>query len=127
MSRERRRGMVERGHPRLSICRQCRILGLARSTWYHRPKGESATNLELMRHIDEQFLETPFYGSRQMRRHLRHQGLVVGRGRVRRLMRRMGLMAIYQKPKTSQPHPGHFPRLSEPHRAWQGAGQGTGR
>ena len=78
--------MVERGHPRLSICRQCRILGLARSTWYHRPRGESATNLDLMRRIDEQFLETPFYGSRQMRRHLRHQGIVVGRGRVRRLM-----------------------------------------
>ena len=99
--------MVERGHPRLSISRQCHILGLARSTWYHRPKGESAINLDLMRRIDEQFLETPFYGSRQMRLHLRHQGIVVGRGRVRRLMRRMGLMAIYQKPKTSQPHPGH--------------------
>ena len=107
MSRERRRGMVERGHPRLSICRQCRILGLARSTWYHRPKGESATNLELMRHIDEQFLETPFYGSRQMRRHLRYQGIEIGRGRVRRLMRKMGLVAIYQKPRTSAPHPEH--------------------
>ncbi|WP_428558933.1 MAG: IS3 family transposase [Solidesulfovibrio sp. DCME] len=64
-------------------------------------------NLDLMRRIDEQFLETPFYGSRQMRRHLRHQGIEIGRGRVRRLMRKMGLMAIYQKPKTSQPHPGH--------------------
>ncbi len=51
-------------------------------------------NLALMRRIDEQFLETPFYGSRQIRRHLRHQGIVVGRGRVRRLMRRMGLVAI---------------------------------
>jgi len=107
MSRERRRGMVERGHPRLSICRQCHLLGLARSTWYHRPKSESAMNLDLMRRIDEQFLETPFYGSRQMRRHLRHQGIEVGRGRVRRLMRKMGLMAIYQKPRTSQPHPEH--------------------
>jgi hypothetical protein len=57
--------------------------------------------------IDEQFLETPFYGSRQMQRHLRHQGLEIGRGRVRRLMRKMGVMAIYQKPKPSQPHPGH--------------------
>ena len=53
-------------------------------------------NLDLMRRIDEQFLETPFYGSRQMRLHLQHQDIVVGRGRVRRLMRRMGLMAIYQ-------------------------------
>ena len=99
--------MVEREHPRLSISRQCRILGLARSTWYHRPKGESAMNLDLMWRIDAQFLETPFYGSRQMQRHLRHQGIMVGRGRVRRLMRRMGLMAIYQKPKTSVPHPEH--------------------
>ncbi|KHK00534.1 Mobile element protein [Desulfovibrio sp. TomC] len=64
-------------------------------------------NLELMRHIDEQFLETPFYGSRQMRRHLRHQGIEIGRGRVRRLMRKMGLVAIYQKPRTSAPHPEH--------------------
>lgn len=83
-------------------------------------------NLDLMRRIGEQFLETPFYGSRQMRRHLRHQGLVVGRGRVRRLMRRMELMAIYQKPKTSQPHPGHkiYPYLlrglaiKRPDQAW---------
>jgi putative transposase len=69
--------MVDPGHPRLSISRQCRILGLARSTWYHRPKGEPAKNLDVMRRIDEQFLETPFYGLRQMRLHLRHQGIVV--------------------------------------------------
>ncbi|PSH02600.1 MAG: hypothetical protein CXZ00_16600, partial [Acidobacteria bacterium] len=56
---------------------------------------------------DEQFLETPFYGSRQMRQYLRHQGIVVGRGRVRRLMRKMELIASYQKPRTSQPHPEH--------------------
>jgi len=60
-----------------------------------------------MRRIDEQFLETPFYGSRQMRLHLRHQGIEIGRCRVRRLMRKIGLMAIYQKPRTSQPHPEH--------------------
>jgi len=63
--------------------------------------------LDLMWRIDAQFLETPFYGSRQMQRHLRHQGLMVGRGRVRWLMRRMGLMAIYQKPRTRVPHPEH--------------------
>ncbi|MYL85208.1 IS3 family transposase [Desulfovibrio aerotolerans] len=56
-------------------------------------------NLDLMRRIGELFLETPFYGSRQMRLHLQHQDIVVDRGSVRRLMRRMGLMAIYQKPK----------------------------
>ena len=83
------------------------MLGLARSTWYHRPTGEKVVNLELMRRIDEQFLETPFYGSRQMQRHLNNQGIAVGRARVRRLMRKMGLMAIYQKPRTSVPHPEH--------------------
>ena len=99
--------MVDRDHQRLSISRQCRMLGLARSTWYQHPKGEKVVNLDLMRRIDEQFLETPFYGSRQMQRHLNNQDIVVGRARVRRLMRKMGLMAIYQKPRTSVPHPEH--------------------
>ncbi len=62
-------------------------------------------NLALMRLIDEQFLERPWYGSRQMARHLRRQGYGVGRNRVRRLMRLMGLSPIYQKPRTSDPHP----------------------
>ncbi len=118
--------MVETGHPRLSISRQCRMLGLPRSTWYHRPKGETAMNLGLMRLIDAQFLETPFYGSRQMRLHFRNQGIQVGRGRVRRLMRKMGLTAIYQKPRTSAPHPEHwvYPyllrglRIDRPNRVW---------
>lgn len=83
------------------------MLGLARSAWYHRPTGEKVVNLEMMRRIDEQFLETPFYGSRQMQRHLNNQGIAMGRARVRRLMRKMGLMAIYQKPRTSVPHPEH--------------------
>ena len=60
-----------------------------------------------MKRIDEQFLETPFYGSRQMKKHLWHQGIKIGRDRVRRLMRKKGLVAIYQKPKKSQPHPQH--------------------
>ena len=107
MSRGRRRGMIERGHHRHSICRQCCLIGLSRSTWYHHPKGESATNLGLMKRIDEQFLETPFYGSRQMKKHLWHQGIKIGRDRVRRLMRKMGLVAIYQKPRTSVRHPEH--------------------
>ncbi|MCK4304960.1 MAG: transposase, partial [Candidatus Eisenbacteria sp.] len=64
-------------------------------------------NLELMRIMDEQFLRTPWYGSRQMARHLRRQGYKVGRKRARRLMRKMGLSAIYQGPRTSQPHPEH--------------------
>jgi len=96
MSRKRRQGMVVTDHPRLSIARQCQVIGLARSTWYHRPQNEKAVNLDLMRLIDAQFLETPFYGSRQMQRHLKDQGVVVGRTRVRRLMCKMGLMAIYK-------------------------------
>lgn len=83
-------------------------------------------NLGLMRLIDAQFLETPFYGSRQMQLHSRNQGIQVGRGRVRRLMRKMGLTAIYQKPRTSAPHPEHrvYPyllrglRIDRPNRVW---------
>lgn len=71
------------------------------------PCGESVENLALMRRIDELFLECPFYGSRQMTRALRREGLCVGRHRVRRLMRLMGLRTIYQTPRTSDPHPEH--------------------
>jgi putative transposase len=107
MSRERRKALVEPKHPGLSISRQCALLDLSRSSWYHEALGESATNLALMRLIDEQFLETPYYGARQMARYLRRRGYWVGRKRVRRLMQKMGLMAIYQKPRTSKPHPQH--------------------
>ena len=68
---------------------------------------ENGETLRLMRLIDEQFLETPWYGSRQMARHLRRNGWYVGRHRVRRLMGKMGLAPIYQRPKTSEPHPQH--------------------
>ena len=74
---------------------------------YHRPKGESAENLALMRRIDKLFLECPFYGSRQMVRHLWREGVCVGCHRVRRLMRLMGLEAIYQARRTTRPHPEH--------------------
>jgi putative transposase len=107
MSRERRKALVEPKHPRLSISRQCGLLDISRSSWYHEALGESAENLTLMRLIDEQFLETPYYGARQMARYLRRRGYWVGRKRVRRLMQKMGLMAIYQKPRTSTPHPQH--------------------
>ena len=98
---------IEKDHPRLSLRRQCRLLSLSRSTLYYTPVGETAENLALMALIDRQFLETPWYGSRQMARWLRRQGHSVGRHRVRRLMRKMGLTPIYQAPKTSQPHPQH--------------------
>jgi putative transposase len=100
--------VVNRDHPDLSIARQCELLSISRSGYYHVPSGESAENLALMRLIDEQFMETPFYGSRQMTRHLRRLGHDVGRKRVRRLMRRMGLAAVYQRPRTSIPHPSHM-------------------
>lgn len=99
--------MVKKNHPRLSISRQCELVGIARSSFYFTGKGENALNLKLMRIIDNQFMDTPWYGSRQMARCLRRQSYNVGRKRVRRLMRKMGLVPIYQAPRTSKPHPEH--------------------
>ena len=99
--------MIRRDHPKLSLSRQCRLLSVSRSSLYHTPRGESAQNLVLMRRIDELFLKYPFYGSRQMVRHLWREGVCVGRHRVRRLMRVMGLQAIYQAPRTTTRHPQH--------------------
>ena len=99
--------MIEPAHPRLSIVRQCQLVSISRSAYYGPARGESPLNLALMRLIDEQFLESPWYGSRQMARHLRRQGHVVGRKRVRRLMAKMGLAAVYQRPRTTVPHPEH--------------------
>lgn len=107
MSRGERRAMVLREHADLSLSRQCRILSISRSSIYYAPQGESPENLALMRRIDELFLRYPFYGSRQMARQVRRDGVRVGRHRVRRLMRLMGLEAIYRAPKTSVPHPEH--------------------
>ena len=99
--------MIEPAHSRLSIARQCELVTLSRSSFYYRPSSESTENLALMRLLDEQFLETPWYGARQMVRHLRRQGHVVGRKRIRRLMAKMGLAAVYQRPRTTVPHPEH--------------------
>jgi len=107
MSRVERKAMIAPDHPGLSLSRQCRLVSISRSSFYYAPKGESPENLTLMRRIDELFLKYPFYGSRQMARQLRREGVVAGRHRVRRLMGLMSLEAIYQAPKTSTPHPGH--------------------
>ena len=107
MSRGERKATITRGHPDLSLSRQCRLLSISRSSFYYAPKGESSENLALMRRIDELFLKYPFYGSRQMARQLWREAIAVGRHRVRRLMRLMGLQAIYQAPRTSDPHPAH--------------------
>src|SRR4051794_28284459 len=107
MSIERRRQMIDPEHPELSIVRQCELVSISRSGFYYQPAGETPLNLELMRLIDAQFLETPWYGSRQMARHLRREHYVVGRKRVRRLMAKMGLAPIYQQPRTTVPSPEH--------------------
>lgn len=91
----------------MSVARQCRLLSINRSSWYYQAIGETPLNLALMRLVDEQFLETPWYGARQMARHLRRLGYGVSRKRIGRLMRVMGLSPIYQRPNTSKPHPEH--------------------
>lgn len=98
--------MVSRDH-KLSVRRQCSLLTLTRSNLYYEPKGESAENLRFMEIIDKQFLETPWYGSRQMARHMKRNNHKCGRHRVRRLMRLMRLVPIYQEPNTSKKHPQH--------------------
>lgn len=118
--------MVAPDHQKLSITRQCELVDISRSSWYYGVLGESAENLELMRIIDEQFMEEPSWGSRQMARHLRRKGYWVNRKRVKRLMQKMDLMAIYQKPNTSKPHPEHkiYPYLlrgveiTKPNHVW---------
>jgi putative transposase len=99
--------MIEPRHEHLSLVRQCELVGISRSSWYYEAKGESEFNLHLMRLIDEQYLQTPWYGSRQMARHLRRLGYGVGRKRVRRLMRLIGLKAVAPQPNTSRRAPGH--------------------
>ena len=98
--------MVSRDH-KLSIRRQCSLLTLTRSNLYYEPKGESAENLRFMEIIDKQFLQTPWYGSRQMARFMKRNNHKCGRHRVRRLMRLMRLGPIYQAPNTSKNHPQH--------------------
>jgi putative transposase len=107
MSTGRRRAAIEPDHPDLSVSRQCDLVSIARSTFYREPAPETPLNLGLLRLIDEQFLQTPWYGSRQMTRHLRREGHDVGRKRVRRLMRKMSLVPIYQRPRTTVPNPEH--------------------
>ena len=107
MSVARRQELVEPSHSKLSVVAQCRLLSISRSSWYYEPVPESEATLALMQVIDTVFLDCPWYGSRQMMRHLQRLGHEVGRHRVRRLMAKMGLAAIYQRPRTSDPHPEH--------------------
>ncbi len=117
---------MKQDHPKLSIRRQCTLLSLTRSTLYYQPRGESAENLKFMSIIDKQFLQTPWYGSRQMARHMQREGHRCGRHRVRRLMRLMRLVPIYQEPDTSKKNPAHkiYPYLlkdlaiTRPNQVW---------
>jgi len=96
--------MIEPGHPDLSVVRRCELVSVSRLSFYYQPVGGTAASLALMRLIDAQFLETPWYGSRQMARHLRRDGHEVGRKRVRRLMALMGLVPICRRPRTTVPN-----------------------
>ena len=108
-----RRGWVQGSDPHWSVRQQCELLSLNRSTWYYTVATESAENLCLMRLIDEQYLQRPFFGSRRMALWLASMGHAVNRKRVQRLMRRMGIEAVYPKPRTTHHNPQHrvFPYL----------------
>lgn len=110
---EERRRWIEQDHSKISIARQCDLLSLARSSYYYCATGESEENLLLMRLLDEKYTQTPFYGVMRMMVWLRKAGHGVNPKRVRRLMRLMGLEAIYPKPRLSLGGPGHkiFPYL----------------
>jgi putative transposase len=107
MSRADRLALVDPADPVLPVVTQCRLLKVARSTLYYRPAPVSVDDLAVMRRMDELHLTCPFYGSRRMAAVLRRNGWSANRKRVKRLMRVMGLEAIYQKPNTSRGHPGH--------------------
>jgi putative transposase len=100
------RTLIEPTHPRLSLARQCELLGVSRASWYYQPAGESGENLALMRLLDEQYTRAPFYGIRRMTAWLQQQGYGVNHKRVGRLLRVMGLEAVYAKPRLSLPATG---------------------
>ena len=117
--------MIDRGHD-LPLITQARLLGVARSTVYREPLPISASDLAMMRRIDELHLDYPFAGSRMIRAMLVNEGIAIGRTRVRTLMRQMGIEALYRRPRTSKPAPGHriYPYLlrdvavTRPNQVW---------
>jgi putative transposase len=106
-SAEAKRGLIDPSHAGLSVARQCELLGLARSSWYYQPRPVSAENLSMLRLLDEQYTRCPFYGVRRMTAWLRTQGHWVNPKRVARLMRELGITAIYPGPRLSVPGEGH--------------------
>jgi putative transposase len=107
ISVDRKRQLIEEGHPQLSVRQQCVLLGLSRSSLYYQPQAESPDNVQLMHLLDAQYTATPFYGVRRMTAWLRSQGYPVNHKRVARLMQQMGIAAIYAKPQLSQASAGH--------------------
>lgn len=118
--------MIEPKHPKVSLVKQCKLLKFNRSSYYYRPRPVSQKNLELMALIGKQYLETPCYGSRRMQQILLRQKHRIGRGKVRSLMKKMGITAIYQKPRTTIPDKAHkkYPYLlrdleiNRPNQVW---------
>jgi putative transposase len=100
--------MIDRNHSCISIRRQCSLLGLHRSGIYYKPSSESKENLEILRKLDEQYLKTPFFGTRRLRNWLQRQGYKLNRKRIRRLMEVWGWQTIYRRPKTTVPTPGVY-------------------
>ena len=127
MPLERRRGLIEGVGCALSVREQCRLLGVPRSTVYYEPCGPKASDLAVMRRLDEQYTATPFYGVERMTACLHRQGFRIGHNRVRRLLRLLGLEALYPKPRLSVPGgPEHrvYPyllrglRIERPNQVW---------
>jgi len=120
------RPLIEADHPQVSVRRQCELLGLNRASLYYQPAAETPENLRLMRLLDQEYTAHPFLGSRRLRRWLITQGETVNRKRVQRLMRIMGLEAVYPKPRLSVPQSGHrvYPyllrnvRIERPDQVW---------
>lgn len=109
MTVKEKKQYIQPSHPNLSIQRQCDLIGLPRSSYYREGSAEQETpeNIEIMKVIDKEYTDHPFYGTRQMRNVLRRKGYKINRKRVQRLMRKMGIQSIAPKPNTSKAHPQH--------------------
>ena len=107
MSVDEKRRLIELDNKGLSVRRQCEIVGLNRSNLYYEPGAATDETVRFMHRVDEIFMEYPFYGSRRIQETLGYEGICVGRERVQRCMRQMGLRAIYPKRNLSKRHPGH--------------------
>jgi len=119
--------MIDISHPQLSIRRQCELIGLNRSTYYWQPASESPLNLQFMKLIDEEYTKAPFFGYRKMMARLNNKhGFKVNHKRVARLMRKIGLQAVYPRPRTTVSHKAHkkypyllrYLKITRPNQVW---------